>query len=372
MTELAITQSTPADDLIKLSFGQPDPALLPAQLFDGMSTDALSLAYGAALGDGRFRMALAEWLGRHYKQPVAAESLMITNGSSNAVEMICARYTLPGDTVLVEDPTYFIARRQFHDFGLHIVGVPMDEYGVDITALERLIRIHKPAFFYTIPAFHNPTGITMEPERRKQLIGLCHDLNCPVVADEVYQLLYYDQPPPPPLASIDPAAAVFSIGSFTKILAPGLRLGWIQSNAALLETLANSAFIQGGGGLAPFTSGLVQPLLKNGELDRHIKLLRDTYSQRRDVLARYLDEALGERIRFAIPGGGFFIWANWLDGSDAGNLLSSVLEYGVDYLPGREFSDSPDMKAAMRFCFAFYDEEKLITGCERLGRAFSA
>ena len=152
--------------IIDLGLGQPDPALLPQALFNAPRVGGDALAYGKEAGDDGFRYALAEWLSRDYGLEVAADTLMVTNGSSNALDMICTHFARHGDTVLVEDPTYFLALRQFADHGLTPVAVPMDGEGIDLAALEALVERHNPAFLYTVPTFHNPTGITQPGGRQ--------------------------------------------------------------------------------------------------------------------------------------------------------------------------------------------------------------
>lgn len=359
-------QLTPSADRIDLGIGQPDPALLPADLFKQANIDASALAYGTEAGDERFRYALANWLNQRQSQPASPDTLMVTTGSSNALDMICTRFSHPGDTVLVEDPTYFIARKQLADHGLNAVAVPMDADGVDILELAALIEQHKPAFFYTVPTFHNPTGITQSAERRAQLVALARDTACLVVADEVYQYLYYAGPPPDPLASLNERAPVLSIGSFSKLLAPGLRLGWIQGQPELLTRLTGSALLASGGGLAPVTSSLVRPLLEDGRFDQHLAQLTTVYRQRLATLVQGLEEHLGERLAWTAPVGGFFIWTHWRNGVDTEALLPRAHKAGVGYQPGGKFSDSPDQTSAMRLCFAFYDEAQLTEACLRL------
>lgn len=361
-------QLTPPADRIDLGIGQPDPALLPAHLFEQAGVDASVLAYGTEAGDERFRYALAHWLNQRQARPTSPEHLMITTGSSNALDMICTRFSQPGDTVLVEDPTYFIARKQLADHGLTAVAVPMDQGGVDILELAALIDLHKPAFFYTIPTFHNPTGITQSAERRAQLVSLARDTGCPVVADEVYQYLYYAGPPPDPLASLDGRAPVLSIGSFSKLLAPGLRLGWIQGTPEMLAPLIGSALLASGGGLAPVTSSLVRPLLEDGRFDHHLTRLTIVYRQRLATLVQGLDNHLGDRLEWTVPEGGYFIWTHWRNGADTEALLPRARKEGIGYQPGRKFSASPDQASAMRLCFAFYDEAQLTEACIRLSR----
>jgi DNA-binding transcriptional MocR family regulator len=361
-------QLTPPTDRIDLGIGQPDPALLPGQLFQHASIDATSLAYGAQAGDERFRHVLANWLSQRQTRPVSPGHLMVTNGASNALDMICTRFSKPGDTVLVEDPTYFIARKQLADHGLKVIAVPMDENGVDILKLAALIEAHKPAFFYTIPTFHNPTGITQSLERRVQLAALARKTGCLVAADEVYQQLFYGEAPPDPLASIDAGAPIVSIGSFSKLLAPGLRLGWIQGQGFVLDTLTGSALLASGGGLAPVTSTLVRPLLEDGRFDRHLASLTGILEGRLKTLAHSLQEQLGDRLSLSVPSGGYFIWAKWMNGVDTTELLPKAHKAGTGYQPGGYFSDSPALASAMRLCFAYYDEAQLTEACVRLGR----
>lgn len=361
-------QLTPPADRIDLGIGQPDPALLPADLFEQSHIDAAVLAYGTEAGDERFRSALAHWLNQHQSQPASPDNLMVTTGSSNALDMICTRFTKPGDTVLVEDPTYFIARKQLADHGLTAVAVPMDDDGVDILELAARIEQHKPAFFYTVPTFHNPTGITQSAERRAQLVALARDTACPVVADDVYQYLFYAGPPPDPLASLDERAPVLSIGSFSKLLAPGLRLGWIQGQPEMLSRLIGSALLASGGGLAPVTSSLVRPLLEDGRFDQHLARLTTVYRKRLAALVRGLEEHLGDRLVWHAPEGGFFIWTHWRNGVDTEALLPRAHKAGVGYQPGGKFSDSTDQASAMRLCFAFYDEAQLTEASLRLSQ----
>lgn len=362
------TQVSAPTNRIDLGIGQPDPALLSANLFEQPRVDASVLAYGTEAGDERFRYALAGWLNQRQAQPTSPEHLMITTGSSNALDMICTRFSQPGDTVLVENPTYFIARKQLADHGLTAVAVPMDDEGVDILELAALIEQHKPAFFYTIPTFHNPTGITQSAERRAQLVALARDTACTVVADEVYQYLYYDQPPPPPLASLDERAPILSIGSFSKLLAPGLRLGWIQAPQDMLAPLLGSGLLASGGGLAPVTSSLVRPLLEDGRFDQHLSQLANVYRSRLAALAQGLTDHLGDRLEWTTPTGGYFLWAHWRNGADTEAILPRAHKAGVGYQPGRKFSDSPDQASAMRLCFAFYDETQLTEACVRLSQ----
>lgn len=372
MSRLATTQLTKPEGIIDLSIGQPDATLLPRSVFDASNIDSLSLAYGAPAGDGRFLEALGAWLSTLCGTPIKAESLLVTNGSSNAIDMICTRFAKAGDTVLVEEPTYFIALKQFADHGLNIVPVQMDEQGLEPEALTRAIEQHRPAFVYSIPSFHNPTGIDQPLPRRQLLVAIARQHQCLLVADEVYPLLDYDKEPRAPLASLDAEAPVLSIGTFSKILAPGLRLGWLQGQPNLLNPLVSSGLITSGGGLGPVTSALVRPLLTQGHLSQHLAELRHSLQRRRDSLVEALKRHCGNHLQFKLPHGGYFLWAHTHPDIDTRKLLPKARAAGVGYLPGEACYTHAKVNNALRLSFAFYDERELALAGERLGSVLSS
>ena len=364
-------QVTKPDHLVDLGVGQPDPDLLPVGLFQSSALARHQLAYGAEIGDARFRQTLATWLTADCGCTVAPDNLMVTTGSSNALDMICTRLARAGDTVLVESPTYFIALNQLAEHGLNVVGVPLDDEGIQLGMLESALRRHKPAFIYTIPSFQNPTGITQSDTRRRQLVSLAKQYQCPLVADEVYQSLYFGDRPPPPLACYDGAAPVLSIGTFSKILAPGLRLGWIHGGGELLESLVGSALLKSGGGLAPVTSALVEPLIANGEFQCYLAGLRQTYQSRMEILRRELSAGLGARFDINKAGGGYFLWLTDRRGEDVFDKLAEARKAGVSFLAGKLFSDDPTHRACMRLCFAWYGDNELKQAAGRLASVFA-
>ncbi|WP_157834648.1 PLP-dependent aminotransferase family protein [Oceanospirillum beijerinckii] len=362
--------------LIDLAVGHPDPDLLPVELFNSLSPEQLSfgyqnLAYGEQAGAEPFRQMLAAWLAEDYGQPIKADELLVTNGSSNALDMICSLLRESDATVLVEDPCYFIALKLFKARGFNVVAVPMDEEGIELQALEQAIEQYNPAFIYTIPTFHNPTGITQSDNRRRALVKLAADKQCVLVADEVYQSLYFDQKPPAPLACYNRDAPVLSIGSFSKILAPGLRLGWIQASGELLYKLTNSALLFSGGGLAPVTSALVGALIAKGEFQNNLAHLRQTYAARSELLYDGLVSTFGDQIQIKKPEGGYFLWAHFVDGRDVAAKRDQARELSVNYLPGNLCSATGQFRSSMRLCFAWYPEQQLITACERLGEVLT-
>lgn len=364
---MQISQFSIPGDFIDLGVGQPEPRLLPLELFQTASAHALHhspreiLQYGAEAGDDYFRSSLAGFLSKHYEEPVSAHSLFTTNGISQALAMICTLFTKPGDTIIVEEPTYFYALDVFRDYHLNIVSLAVDQDGLNVEALEHLLETYKPAFIYTIPAFQNPTGTTLSLARRERLIELAEKVNSVIVADEVYQLLYYTSRPPKPLGCFE-SDHVLSLGSFAKILAPGLRLGWIQAGPRLLKRCAEYGAIASGGGLNPFTSAIVRSAIELGLQDKHLEFLQKTYSQRSGALVQALRQN-----GFNVPDvqGGYFVWLN-LRGQDTKTLQQRAKTLKVDFKPGSLFSSSGGLSDCLRLCFAYYPPEKLEEGVERL------
>ncbi|MCA9975249.1 MAG: PLP-dependent aminotransferase family protein, partial [Anaerolineales bacterium] len=253
MVKYRITQIDPAPGQIDLGIGQPGFDLLPLDLLRRAAAQRLQeegtewLSYGYEQGDGRFRQALSRLLSRAYHFSVSPADLMVTNGASQGLDLICTLFTQPGNTIFVEEPTYFLALRLFADHGLRVVSIPTTDAGLDVDVLEAALRQHRPVLLYTIPTFQNPSGATMPQAARERLLALSERYGFHIIADEVYQLLRYTAAPPPPLAQFIASERVFSLGSFSKMLAPGLRLGWIQAAPRLLARLTGSGLLDSGG-----------------------------------------------------------------------------------------------------------------------------
>ena len=336
--------------MIDLGIGQPGMSLLPLDALAQAADHCLSqnnpyiLAYGAEQGNWYFRRALAGFLGEAYHFSVDPDDLFTTTGASQGLDFICRLFTRPGDTVFVENPTYSLALGIFADHGLKVVGLPMDEDGLIIEALKERLTHEKPVFLYTIPTFHNPSSLTLSAVRRKELVQLSVDYKFKIVADEVYQLLAYTVIPPPPLAKYTEYGTVLSLGSFSKILAPGLRLGWIQTHPDLMARLTNNGLIFSGGGLNPFTSAIVQSVIELGLQTKQLSRLKTVYLQRKNALNLALRENLRDVVSFVEPDGGFFTWLRLAQRLDADKLRSEANKHHVNFLPGSNFSPRRDLK----------------------------
>ena len=250
--------------------------------------------------------------------------------------------------------------------------MPTDRDGLDVDALELMLRDgQRPRLLYVIPAYQNPTGATLAPERRQRLIRLAQQYGFAILADEVYQLLHYGPPPPLPLAAIDDTedGCVVSLGSFSKILAPGLRLGWVHAAPGIIQRFVNSGVAASGGGLSHFAAAIARETLDLGFLQENLINLRRIYAARRDAVARILSTDLAGQVDFIHPDGGYFFWLTLRDGMDADALLPVALKAGVSYRPGTAFSSIGGFRDSLRISFSLYDVDDLDEALYRLGRA---
>jgi len=372
-----ILQSDIPPSIIDLGVGNPAPDLLPLGLLRQAAQHALAqddaapLQYGYEAGDLRFREALAGFLTAQYDLKIDPGQLFVSNGVSQALDLICMLHTQPGDMVFVEEPTYFLALRIFADHRLRVVGLPTDEDGLVLEALEDELKRHRPTLLYTIPTHQNPSGATLLLERRRRLVELSQEYGFLVLADEVYHCLSYGAPPPLPLASFVDSGTVLSLGSFSKILAPGLRLGWIQGRADRLQTLAQCGLLDSGGGLNPFTAAIVRSALELGLQQQHLDRLRQVYASRLAALDAALRRHLAGQLTYRRPDGGFFVWARLAGGWDAEALMEAARAHGVSFRPGVRFSSRGGLRDAIRLCFAYYDEVRLAEGVIRLAETIS-
>ena len=375
---LKTAQTNLTEGVINLAVGHPSLPMLPLREMEQAAAhrfaqgNAEFLQYGYEWGDGYLRTELATFLTQEYSVPVQADDLFISGGVSQALDLICAMLTEPGDTIIVEDPTYFFSFNIFRNHRLNILTAPVDEHGLDVDALEGLLEQHKPKLIYTIPTHQNPSGVTLSDERRERLVRLAQQHDFYVMADEVYHLLTFEGTPPRSFSGWVDSGRVLSLGSFSKILAPGTRLGWIHAPHALLERLAQNGMIVSGGGFSPLGGGLIRSMIELGLLPPYIQKLRDTFQRRAHVLADALGELRPLGLEFQRPQGGYFIWVTLPDGLNGDDLLSAALQRGVRFQPGNLFSPQGTQGNKLRLCFAFYEEEELRGGVQRLEQAILA
>ena len=373
------TQVDRSVDSINFGIGQPDFDLLPHALIRQVATarfaegDTELLNYGFPQGDGRFRWALADFLSQGYGGEVQPQQLMTTAGASQALDLICTFFARPGDTVFVEEPSYFLALRILQeDHRLKVVPIATDEDGLVPSAVEEALTRHRPVFLYTIPTYQNPTGRTLSRGRRQTLLALAEAHDFLIVADEVYHLLDFGMSPPPPFAAQTDSGRVLSIGSFSKILAPGLRLGWVQTAPERAQRFGLSGLADSGGGLNHFTSNLVRVALEGGGQRAYLDGLRRAYRERVEAMDAALGREIGARAAWRVPGGGFFFWLTCAEPVDTSALLERAAAARVGFLPGRRCSSVGGQSNCLRLCFAHYGVAEIEEGVRRLGQVFDS
>lgn len=330
-----------------------------------------ALQYSTTEGDPLLRRLVAERLsGRGLE--TSAEDLLVTSGSQQALTLIAAVLLEPGDRVLVEEPSYLAALQCFALAGAEAVAVPCDEDGLDPDALEALVRRHRPKLLYTIPTFHNPTGRTLPAARRRALAEVSERTGLWLVEDDPYGELRYSGEALAPVASLEPARErTLAVSTLSKIVAPGLRIGWVRAPQMLLRalTIAKQA--------ADLHSSTVDQAaaarwLSVTDLAAHIDGLRAAYGARRDALVNGLAAALPPGSTHNRPDGGMFVWARLPDGWDASALLSRALEHDVAYVPGAPFFSGPPDPATLRLSFTAHPPEEIAHGLDRLAETFAS
>ena len=372
-------QSPATEEILDLRVGQPAPSLLPLDLIEAAARDRLCpgrdplvLQYGVAQGYLGFREALAAFLREQTGDDVRPETLAATAGISSALGMCAQVFARPGARVACGDPTYFLARHILETAHLRPVGIPVDSRGMDVEALKvALDRGLEIAFVYVIPSFHNPCAVNLDPARAERLIELAVEHDFLIVADEPYPMLHFEPAfRPPTMMSYDRGRArVVSLGSFSKILSPGLRLGWLHAEPPLVERFLEHGVLRSGGALNPVVSSLVHGAMQSGALAEHLSRLRRELGRRARALTRALEHHLPE-LDTSCPEGGYFLWGELPGGIDTTELLEHArAHHGVGFAPGARCAIDRDLSSSLRLSFSFYEEAELEEAAARLAAA---
>jgi len=374
------TQFSLRPGIVEFRWGHPALDLLPV---DGLRRAAhaaldrdgpLALSYGPERGPACLIEQLQARWERQQSTSLSPEQIMITGSTSQGLDMLCTLLTRPGDVALVESPTYHLALRILRDHQLELVPIPADDGGLQVdvlaevlTALER--RKRRVSLLYLVPTYNNPTGVTMGVERRTALTGLAQREGLLILEDDPYSELWYDNPPPPSLYSLSPAGPVVHLGTFSKVLAPGLRLGWMLAAPEIVHRCTSSGMLESGGGVNHLMAHVAAAFIELGLLDRQVDLLRSTYRQRRDRLLDGLARHLPEGCHCIRPGGGFFVWLRLPPGVNSDALLPIAEAAGVSYVPGTRFCAAGGGEQHCRLGFTFLRLPDLEEGARRLGNA---
>lgn len=389
--------------IITLKPGAPDDTLLKAA-FDIIVTatkalyesgEVTCLQYGLNLGDKQYLEQLAQLLTNELKDEVKVENLILNAGAAQGLVTILSEVFTKGDLAVVEDPTYFLALKGFREnSGLNVLSVASCDDGVDVDQLDKILtkNIDKEkmskegrqyhALVYLIPTFNNPRGTCLSEEKSKQLVQVLRKHKALAVCDDVYNLVYFmdDKPPfttpsPKRLFAYDKESDplyqgnVISNGSFSKIMAPGLRLGWIEGPKHLIGKFGKSAFLSSGGAYNQYTSCVIREAMKMGLIAKHLKLVREVYFRRMNALCDAIDMHL-PMVEYTRPQGGYFVWVTFPENINAEEFASySLAKYKVTAPSGVQFSYTGGFKNCMRMTFAFYTEDVLVQCIEKLGLA---
>ncbi len=379
MTAAAATQNELRPGFVELAYGEPDPRLLPVDAVWRAAARTLAeggsaaIAYGSAQGPSILRGALAARMSAHEGVAVGADDVVVTGGNSQALDQALTVFAEPGDSVLVESPTYNLALLTIGDHPVEVAGLPHDEGGLDVEACAATVHAlraqgRRPCLLYTVPTYHNPTGVCLREDRRAALVALAAAEDLILVEDDVYRELAYDGEAPPALWSLDPDAPVLRLGTFSKSLAPGLRVGWLTGRADLRARFAAAGMIESGGCPSQFAATVAGELLASGEYDSHIATLRAAYRSRRDALVTALREHAPPGCDFVVPRGGYFIWLGLPARLTSRVLVTHADRRRVSFIPGGRFSTSGG-DTHLRLAFSLYDEATLAEGARRLAAA---
>jgi 2-aminoadipate transaminase len=361
---------------IPFVYGHPDPDLLPVEKIITATERALrtrgrlALQYGPEQGYGPLLDVLIGKVERDEGLRLTRASIMLCAGAAQGLDTAARLFTRPGDVVLVEAPSYHEAIATLRDHPVELRQVPMDDQGLLVEALAKRLEAlnragRRVVFLYTIPTFQNPAGITLTAERREALVDLATEQGLLLVEDDVYRDLCYEGRVPPSLFELAGGRGVIRLGSFSKILAPGLRLGWIIAEPEVIQRIVSCGLRGNEGGANPFVAHVVAAFCQEGWLEPHIARLVARYRARRDALLAGLERGMPDGVRWTRPAGGFFIWLTLPEPLEAEAVLTEARERGVLFTPGTRFfaeASEGGGRRNLRLPFSFLSEAQMAEG----------
>lgn len=368
-----------AADLSIISFagGLPAPELFPVEAMK-QATDAAYdehgrevMQYGAARGVKEMRELVLQIVKDHENVVASDENIVVTNGSEQVLELAAKALVNEGDTVLVEDPTYLCAVDAFKSYGANLVGVPTDEDGLIPSELEKTLQAHPEAkFLYVIPTFQNPTGRTMPAERRQQVAELAAKYNLLVFEDNPYGDIRFEGEHVDAIKSYDKTGNVVYMGTFSKILSPGFRLGYLVADPEFVQkfTLLKQTADLG-------TNNLVQwatvKFYEQNDVDEHVKKISDLYGQRKALMEAGMKKYFPAGVTYTHPEGGMFLWVTVPGVDDTTELFKQCLEEKVAFVPGEPFYAGQPEPGHLRLNYSNMAEDQIEEGLKRLGKALA-
>ena len=364
-------------EVISLAGGMPDPVTFPVEEIKEISQNifnkksAQALQYSSTEGLPELRRCILDHLAKDGNKG-ELENIIISSGSQQGLDLVGKTFLSPGDVAIVELPSYLAALNAFYSYGGELVGIPMDDEGMQMDILEeKLTQLKnegkKVKFIYTISNFQNPAGVTMSLARRKKIIEIAHKFNVFIVEDNPYEKLRFEGEPTPSIYSLEKNGSVISLGTFSKILCPGLRLAWILGNK---EVIRKIAILKQATDLC--TSILSQLIAceycQSGKLEENIKSNVQIYKKKRDTMLNALEKYFPKETVWTKPQGGFFVVATLPEYIDTGEMFKEAIEENVAYVPGAPFFADRKGQNTMRLSFCFPSAEDIDEGIKRLGK----
>jgi 2-aminoadipate transaminase len=363
-----ILKVTEKPGIISFAGGLPSPRTFPVEAFASACEAVLRTDGRAALqyASSEGLPALREWIAGQLPWDVSPDQVLITTGSQQGLDLVAKVLIDEDSPVLVETPTYLGALQAFTPMEPRIVSVQSDAEGVDVEDLQR--KSGGARFLYVLPNFQNPTGRSMSEARRQALVDTARAIGLPIVEDNPYGDLWFDQPPPMPLTARNPEGCIY-LGSFSKVLAPGLRLGYVVAPKAIMPKLLQAK--QAADLHSPsFNQRMVAEVLKDGFLDRHVPTIRALYKHQCEVMLQALaTEMAGLDLQWNAPDGGMFLWVRLPEGMSAIDLLPRAVDKGVAFVPGAAFFASDPDPRSLRLSFVTASEEQIRIGIRALAAA---
>ena len=372
--------------IISFAGGFPDSAMFDVEGIREASALALSkepgaaLQYGATEGYNPLREQLALFMVAKGVKNISAEGLIVTTGSQQALDLVAKTLLNPEDIALVEAPTFLATIQCFRLYGPKVIGVPIDAHGVQVDKLESMMQQHKPKLVYVIPTFGNPSGALLTKERRLKILQLAVQYKTIVIEDDPYGDLYFGEAPPPSMLALSdqvPGSRDWLVhcGSLSKVLSPGLRVGWMVAPPDLLAR-ATMCKQFSDAHTSTFAQATAAQYLLSGRMPATLNTVRRVYAERAQAMDKALQRELGDALAYTAPQGGLFFWANLTGAHNAvkdGNAFAkSAIEKGVAFVPGAPFfANDPDL-SSIRLSFATADLAKIEEGISRLGQALKA
>ena len=364
-------------NIISFAGGYPDPETFPVKELEDISCQllrekgAIALQYGPTEGEGLLREEIAKWMSRE-KSSIGHQNILITAGSQQGLDIISKIFLDPNDIVIVELPSYIGGLQAFNAYRAKMIGVPHDDKGMKMGFLEKTLsklakRNRKPKFIYVVPDFQNPSGVTMSLKRRQALLEIAYRYEIPILEDSPYRDLRYLGESVPAIYSLDTQDQVIVLGTFSKLLCPGLRMAWIMAPAEWMDRMVVAK--QSMDLCSPtYTQLLVAEYLRRGLLPRQIEKIRHLYGRKLKVMLKALEKHMPKGVKWSQPKGGLFLWIELPKKISATDLFPKAIRNKVAYVVGSAFHCDGKGHNTMRINFSYPSEEQIVQGVQRLAQ----